>query len=51
MLCHAVGWEACRCPAPLVSALGLTCLQKNAFVLMSQHRHELAAAFFILGAH
>jgi hypothetical protein len=23
--------------------------QKNAYVLLGQHRHELAAAFFILG--
>jgi hypothetical protein len=26
-------------------------LQKNAFVLLGQHRHELAAAFFILGGY
>ena len=24
---------------------------KNAFVLLGQHRHELAAAFFVLGKH
>ena len=24
---------------------------KNAFVLLGQHRHELAAAFFVLGEH
>lgn len=38
-----------RLASPLLPASLLACLQKNAFVLMGQHRHELAAAFFILG--